>query len=125
MLTRIIVGSVAVTAFVTSAGPALATECGNADKPVGAGVQVVIDPVGTVVWATPGLEKRFGKGLVDQETGEGFHGLIGFDFNGDGVADSSTYIAGPNLEIPETAQFNGPACHGIVDLEDFFEVCVQ
>ena len=82
-MTRMLVGSVAVaTALIASAGSALATECANADKPVDAGVQVVIGPEG-VVWATPGLEKRFGKGLVDPATGEGFHGLVGFDVDGE------------------------------------------
>jgi hypothetical protein len=50
----------------------------------------------------------------------GFHGLVGFDIDGDGQADVSTYIVGPNDALPEVAQINGAACHGIVPIEDLF-----
>jgi hypothetical protein len=124
---RVLLGSVAVTtALVTAAGPAWAHECTNADKNQAAGVQVVIDVnTGALVWASTGLQQRIDQGLVDPETGEGFSGLLGFDLDGDGAADVSTYIVGPDAEIPEEAQFNGAACHGIINIEVFFTQCVS
>jgi hypothetical protein len=112
-------------ALVLSAGPSLATECVNASKPLSAGNQVIVDATtGEVVWSTVGLANRFAQGLVDPETGEGFHGLIGFDFDGDGAVDFSTYVVGPDDEIPELAQFNGPACHGVTNVGIYFSECV-
>ena len=110
-------------ALVLSAGPSLATECVNASKPPSAGNQVIIGPSG-VVWSTPGLANRFAQGLVDPDTGEGFHGLVGLDFDGDGTVDFSTYVVGPDDEIPELAQFNGPACSGITNVGIYFTECV-
>jgi hypothetical protein len=110
-------------ALVLSAGPSLATECINASKPLSAGNQVIIGPAG-VVWSTPGLANRFAQGLVDPNTGEGFHGLIGFDLDGDGIADVSTFIVGPEDEIPEIAQTNGPACSGITNIGTYFTECL-
>ena len=122
---RIALAGLAVTSsIVLAAAPALAHECVNASKPVAAGVQVVIGPTG-VAWSTPGLANRFAHGLVDPDTGEGFHGLIGFDFDGDGVVEFSTYIVGPDDEIPLLAQFNGPACRGITNVEVYFSECVS
>ena len=121
---RIALAGFAVTSsIVLGAAPALAHECINASKPAAAGVQLVIGPTG-IAWTTPGLAKRFANGLVDPNTGEGFHGLIGFDFNGDGVVDFSTYIVGPDDEIPLLAQFNGPACHGITNIGVYMSECV-
>ena len=73
-----------------------------------------------------GLENRIAQGIVDFESGEGFHGLIAFDVDGDGVADASTYIGvGPEGdELPIEAQFRGPACRGITNLGIYFEQCV-
>lgn len=124
---RLMLGSVAVTtALLTAAGPAWAHECVNADKNQAAGVQIVIDAnTGAIVWASEGLQQRIDQGLVDPATGEGFSGLVGFDVDGDGVVDVSTFIVGPNMEIPEEAQFNGPACHGITNVEVFFTQCVS
>jgi hypothetical protein len=124
---RLALSSVAVTAaLLTAAGPTWAHECVNADKNAAAGVQVVIDAnTGALVWISDGLQQRIEQGLVDPDTGEGFSGLIGFDVNGDGVTDVSTFIVGPNMEIPEEAQFNGPACHGITNVEVFFTQCVS
>lgn len=124
---RLMLGSVAVTtALLTAAGPAWAHECVNADKNQAAGVQVVIDVnTGAIVWASEGLQRRIDQGLVDPATGEGFSGLVGFDVDGDGAVDVSTFIVGPNMEIPEEAQFNGPACHGITNVEVFFTQCVS
>jgi hypothetical protein len=112
-------------ALVLSAGPSLATECVNASKQWTAGIQVIVDlTTGEVEWSTPGLANRFAQGLVDPETGEGFHGLVGLDFNGDGAVDFSTYVVGPDDEIPELAQFNGPACHGVTNVGIYFSECV-
>jgi len=124
---RLLLASVAVTtALLAAAGPAWAHECVNPDKNQAAGVQVVID-VNTeeIVWISDGLQQRIEQGLVDPDTGEGFSGLLGFDLDGDGTADLSTFIVGPNMEIPEEAQFNGPACHGITNVEVFFTQCVS
>jgi hypothetical protein len=115
-----------IAAALIAAGPVWATNCTNADKPPAAGVQVVIDVnTGAIVWISNGLQHRVDQGLVDPDTGEGFSGLIGFDFNGDAVADVTTYVVGPNLELPDQAQFNGAACHGIVSIETFFTECVS
>jgi hypothetical protein len=124
---RLTLGSVAVaTALVAAAGPAWAHECMNADKNQAAGVQVVIDAnTGELVWVSQGLQQRIAQGLVDPETGEGFSGLLGFDVDGDGVADVSTFIVGREAEIPEQAQLSGPACHGVTSIEVFFTQCVS
>jgi hypothetical protein len=124
---RLLLGSVAVTtALLAAAGPAWAHECMNADKNQVAGVQVVIDVnTGAIVWTSNGLQRRIDQGLVDPDTGEGFSGLLGFDLNSDGTADVSTFIVGPDAEIPEQAQFNGPACHGVIPIEVFFTQCVS
>jgi hypothetical protein len=121
-----LVGFGSAAALVLSAGPSLAHECVNASKTdQSAGVQVIIDlTTDEVVWSTPGLANRFAQGLVDPDTGEGFHGLIGFDFNGDGVVDVSTFIVGPEDEIPEVAQVNGPACSGIINIGTYFTECL-
>lgn len=103
----------------------LAFECTNLSKPPAAGTQVVFGPANEIVWVSRGLERRLEQGLVDPETGDGFHGLLGFDFDGDGVVDASTYIGvGPDGEIPLEAQFAGPACRGLSNLGIFFEQCL-
>ncbi|RZU74967.1 hypothetical protein EV384_3471 [Micromonospora kangleipakensis] len=124
---RLFLGSVAVTtALLAAAGPAWAHECVNASKNAAAGVQVVIDVnTGKIVWLSNGLQQRADQGLVNLETGEGFSGLLGLDLNSDGTADVSTFIVGPNMELPEQAQFNGPACHGITNVEVFFTQCLS
>lgn len=123
---RLALGSVAVSAALLAAsGPAWAHECMNASKNQAAGVQVVIDVnTGGIVWLSNGLQQRIDQGLVNPDTGEGFSGLLGLDLNGDGVADVSTFIVGPNAEIPDEAQFHGSACHGVVPIEVFFTQCV-
>ncbi len=124
---RLVLGSfAATTALLAAAGPAWAHECVNASKNQSAGVQIVIDVnTGSIVWLSIGLQQRIEQGLVNPETGDGFSGLMGFDLNGDGTADVSTFIAGPNMKLPEQAQFNGPACHGITNVEVFFTQCVS
>jgi hypothetical protein len=114
-----------VAASLLLVSTALGFECTNVSKSdPAAGAQVLIGPTGEIVWTTPGLASRIERGLVS-ETGEGFHGLIAFDFDGDGVADASTYIGvGPNGEIPLDAQFRGPACRGLTNLGIYFAQCV-
>ena len=112
------IGAVVLT--VVGASPALASDCTNASKPAQAGVQVIIGPDDTIEWTTPGVAVRIDHGLIDPNTGAGFHGLVGFDIDGDGQADVSTYIVGPNDALPEVAQITGAACHGIVPIEDLF-----
>lgn len=115
----------AATALVLSAGPSLAHECMNASKQnQAAGVQVVINAnTGEIVWTTPGLANRLDRGLVSPD-GVGFHGLVGLDFDGDGVVDVATYIVGPDDEVPDNAQSNGDPCHGVTSIETFFSQCV-
>jgi hypothetical protein len=122
--TRLLVGTIgAASAFMLGAGVASADECTNADQPVAAGAQVIINAqTGAIEWTTPGLAKRLSKGLVTPD-GEGYHGIVGLDFDGDGQADINTYIVGPNGELPETAQQNGATCHGIVSIENLFTFC--
>jgi hypothetical protein len=92
----------------------LAHVCTNASKPDGAGAQFVEGPEG-LVSAKVGFLKRLEKGLLD-ETGGGFHGIIAWDANDDGVADGHTYIVGPGGGIPLNAQLRGSPDHGIVNL---------
>ena len=119
-----LVAGLSAAALVTGAGGALAHECVNASKNMvnpAAGVQVLIDiQTDSVSWVSAGVQKRVDQGLIDLATGEGFHGLIGFDFDGDGAADVSTFIVGPEGEVPVQAQQNGAACHGIVNIGDYF-----
>ena len=106
---------------------ALAFECTNVSKSdPAAGAQVVFGPEDEILYMSKGLQNRIDKGLIDFETGEGFHGIIAFDFDGDGVADTSTYIGvGPDGEIPLEAQFAGPACRGMTNLGIYFTQCVD
>jgi hypothetical protein len=111
---------IAVAVAVSSAGVASAFECFNASKNgnnPGAGAQVVLDPNDEIFSATNGLMKRVEKGIVDPDTGEGYHGVLAFaDENGDIIG--STYIVTPQDEIPLQAQFNGSPDHGIINICD-------
>ncbi len=103
-------------ALVTTA---LATDCTNASKPVSSGVQVVINTqTGEVEWATRGVMQRIKQGVINPETGEGFHGLIGLDFDGDLTPDVSTWdgVGPTGHEIPVQAQVNGPADRGVTSI---------
>jgi len=114
---RLVVGALAAAATVVlTAGPGLAHECTNLDKKPGAGVQITFGPTGDVEFMTTGLQNRVSRGIVNLDTGEGFSGLIGLDFDGDGAADASTWIVGPNGEIPLQAQWNGSMCHGVINM---------
>jgi hypothetical protein len=123
---RVSLGAVTLmAAAVLTAGPALAGHCTNADKNAAAGVQAVLDlNTFQIVFVSNGLQQRIDQGLVNLQTGEGFSGLIGFDLDSDGVADLTTFITGPTFAIPEQAQTNGAACHGIVSIEAFFTECL-
>ena len=123
IIRRLTVGAVAAAAtLVLTAGPGLAHECTNLNKNPGAGAQIVFGPNG-VEYMSTGLQNRVDRGLVDLESGEGFSGLIGFDDDGDGVADGFTWIVGPNGEIPLQAQWNGSMCHGVINME-VVEACL-
>jgi hypothetical protein len=122
-ITATFLGLVASLAIVSSA---FAHECINASKDdQGAGAQALIDATtGEVIWMTEGLANRLELGVVDPATGEGLHGLIAFDTDGDGDADFSTWIeVGPDGEIPLVAQLSGPACRGLTNLFLYFTVC--
>jgi hypothetical protein len=126
--TRTLLTSAAAAGALLLAAPAaVAHQCVNASKPQDAGVQLIVDvstEEGSVSWVSAGLQKRIDRGLVDFETGAGFHGIVGLDFDGDGIVDVSTYIVGPNSEIPLPAQFNGATCKGIVNIGTFFAECM-
>jgi len=124
---RVSLGAVALlAATLIAAGPVWAGDCMNANKNQAAGVQLVIDTnTDEIVWISDGLQHRIDQGLVNPATGEGFHGLLGLDFNGDGVADLTTFIVGPEFRLPEQAQLNGAACHGIISIEAFFTQCLS
>lgn len=109
-------GTTVVVAVMLGSGIAGAHQCTNASKPPGAGAQVVIDGnTDEVVYATKGLLNRFERGLIGPD-GEGYHGLVGVDLDGDAKADMMTYIVTPTGEIPTKAQQNGSPDHGIVNL---------
>lgn len=116
-----------IVASLAIASSALAFDCVNASKSdQAAGAQLLLDlTTGEIVWMTPGLAERFEQGLIGPE-GEGFHGLIALDGNGDGVVDVSTWIGvGPNgTEIAEPALLNGPACRGLTSIGLYFSECV-
>ena len=66
------------------AAPALAHQCTNASKSdPAAGAQIVFGPDEQPIFITQGLLSRIDRGLDDAETGEGFHGIIAFDLDGD------------------------------------------
>jgi len=123
-ITATILGILTSLAIASSA---LATDCVNASKSdQSAGAQVIVDGTnGEVVWTTTGLAHRLEQGLIGPD-GDGFHGVIGFDFDGDGIVDASTwYGVGPDgHEIPEGAQLNGPACRGLTNIGIYFTECL-
>jgi hypothetical protein len=126
MRRSIFVATAALLISVLIAAPALAHECVNASKSdQGAGAQLILGPdFETPIYISQGLQQRLDNGVVD-ETGEGLHGIIGFDFDGDGQADVSTWFGvGPDGEIPLEAQFAGPACHGLTNIGIYLTQCV-
>ena len=113
LIQRLGVGVVGATAAVLlAAGPAVAHQCTNANKPPAAGAQAVLGPDGEPVFIKSGFLKRIDKGLIDPEAGD-FHGIVAFDIDGTLV---SSYFVGPNGELPHQAQENGSPDHGIVNI---------
>ena len=49
--------------------------------------------------------------------------MLGIDVTGDGEPDFSTYIVGPNGELPETAQYRGSPTNGIQNICVLFDAC--
>lgn len=126
MRRSIFVSSVALLISILIATPALAHQCTNASKSdPAAGAQIVFGPDEQPIFITQGLLNRIERGLVDAETGEGFHGIIAFDIDGDGKADASIWIGvGPDGQIPLEAQFAGPACRGLTNIGVYLTQCV-
>jgi hypothetical protein len=115
-------GGVAVLAVVAMSGTAFADHCTNIQRDShdpSKGVQVVINATdGSIESANAGVQNRIAQGLIDPATGEGFHGLVGLDFDGDNTVDAMTYVVGPEGDaLPETAIRNGSPDHGIVGIE--------
>jgi hypothetical protein len=123
---RIVALVAGVLASLLIASSTLAHECTNASKSnPAAGAQIVIGSAGEILYISEGLATRIEQGLIDLDTGEGFHGLIAFDLDGDGVADASTWLGvGPDGEIPLVAQFSGPACQGLTNIGVYFAQCL-
>jgi hypothetical protein len=115
---------VSVAAIVAMSGTAWAGHCTNIQKDLhdpSKGVQVVInDTDGSIESANAGVQNRIKNGLIDPESGDGFHGHVGIDVDGDGKVDFMTYIVGPQDALPETAINNGSPDHGIVGLDTLF-----
>lgn len=121
-------GVVVVTTIALAAGPAAAHECINASKNANnpaAGAQIVFGEGDDPLYITKGLQNRIERGIVDPEDGSGFHGIVAFDIDGDGIADGHTFLVGPDAEIPDQAQMNGPACKGITNIDVYFEECLD
>jgi hypothetical protein len=112
---------VATLATLAMGGTAFADHCTNIQRDLrdpSKGVQVVINGTDdSIESANAGVVNRVDNGLIDPATGEGFHGLIGLDFDGDGTVDAMTYFVGPEGDaIPHPAIDNGSPDHGIVDI---------
>jgi len=126
MLKQAVAGlGVTIAATVAVSGTAWADHCTNIQKDQrdpSKGVQVIInDTDGSIEWANAGVQNRVSQGLIDPNTGEGFHGLVGIDLGGDGTVDFMTYIVGPDGDaLPDTAINNGSPDHGIVGLDTLF-----
>ena len=126
MRRHVLAGFAGAMASILLAAPVLAHECINVSKsdPT-AGAQLVFGANDEVLYISRGLATRIKQGLIDFETGEGFHGLIAFDIDGDGAADLSTWIGvGPDGEIPLEAQFRGPACRGLTNVGIYVQQCL-
>ena len=117
---------VAAALCLLVAAPALADHCTNASKsdPMD-GAQVLIGVDGSILWATEGVANRLEQGVVGED-GEGFHGIVAFDIDGDEVADASTWVGvGPEGDaIADPALLNGPACRGITEIGIYLTECV-
>src|SRR5262245_13595393 len=111
---------VLAAATLAMSGTAWAGHCTNIQKDQhdpSKGVQVIInDTDGSIEWANAGVQNRVARGKIDPDSGEGFHGHVGIDGDGDGKVDVVTYIVGPGGALPDTAVNNGSPDHGIVDI---------
>ena len=116
-----IVVTAAASAVLVGAAPALAHQCVNPDKQPGAGAQVIFSEATGMTFANAGIEKRFTSGVTTEDS---FRGLVGFDFDGDGRVDGTTWIVGKYGEIPQQAQQAGADCHGVIDFEAWF-ACME
>lgn len=117
-----IIATAAVSTVLVGAAPAIAHQCVNPDKQPGAGAQVIVnDATGQMTFANPGIERRFTSGVTTEDS---FRGLIGFDFDGDGNVDGTTWIVGKTGEIPQQAQQAGAECHGVLNFEAWF-ACME
>ena len=127
MRRTIVAPALGVLASLAIASSAFAFDCMNASKPdQAAGTQVVINTLtGEIEWVSLGVAARLANGIIDEE-GTGLHGLIGLDFDGDGVVDVSTWFGvGPSgFEIAEPALLNGPACRGVTSIGLYFSECL-
>jgi hypothetical protein len=126
MRRRVLAAFTGLLAGLLLAAPVLAHECINVSKsdPT-AGAQLVLGANDEVLYISRGLANRIANGAVDFETGQGFHGLIAFDVDGDGSADLSTWFGvGPDGEIPLEAQFRGPACRGLTNIGLYLQQCL-
>jgi hypothetical protein len=122
---RLLATAAALVASVAIASTTLAHECINASKAdQSTGAQIILGPEGEVLYLSSGLARRIEQGLVDVASGDGFHGLVGFDVDVDGSVDVATWIdVGPDGEIPLTAQLRGPACRGLTNIGLYLEQC--
>jgi len=119
------VGSIVMALSLLVAAPALAFDCTNASSRTDAGAQLIFGPEDEILYMSNGVQHRLEQGLIDFETGDGFHGRIAFDFTDDGVADANTWIGvGPEGEIPPQAQQAGPACRGVTNIGVWFAECL-
>lgn len=118
-----IVAGATTTVLALGAGSALAHECINPNKQPAAGTQVTFGPSGPTDISNV-LQQRIDRGIVDMETGDGFHGLVGIDEDGDGVADISTWQVTPTGSIPMVAQTSGADCNGVVFVGDYLTDCL-
>ncbi|HEX6299944.1 MAG TPA: hypothetical protein VF148_05740 [Acidimicrobiia bacterium] len=125
MRRSIFVATAATLISILIAAPALAHSCTNASKsdPM-AGAQVLIGAEDQILWASQGVLNRIEQGLFGPD-GEGFHGIVAFDLDGDGEADASTWIGvGPDGQVPVVAQLKGPACRGLTNVGIYLTECV-
>lgn len=116
---RVATTAVAVPVFFAiGSGLAYAHQCTNASKPQDAGWRVLVGPDDSLTFNDKGLARQF---ATDPAAAfSRFSGIVGIDFDGDGDADLSTYIVGPDDELPEVAQVAGAECHGIVHVSAYF-----
>lgn len=116
---RVATTLVAVPVFLAlGVGAAFAHQCTNASKPADAGWRVLFGPNDSITFNDAGLARQFATDAAAAI--ERFSGQVGIDLDGDGDAEFTTYIVGPESELPHEAQQNGAECKGIVNVGDYF-----